>query len=225
MTRLRRLATTTSTTAVIARMGLLIAAWGAVWVITPVAALGAPWSSFAWWTAMKGLVWFALAAVLFRPESRRTWLGTYRGRGLTVLLIAVAWPVLDTAATRIGLKAPTPTPSLSSLLAGWNATLNVLVMAPILEELLFRGLFWSKLEATKLRGAHVWLLSAGAFAALHLPGWIAMRGASPSLFGDLGMVFLVGLFTGLGRWLSGSVWPAAFLHLVNNVTSMGVFSG
>jgi len=214
---------TPSISGVCARVGLLIVAWAVAWAITPRVVHGAPWSSFAWWTTVKGLVWFVLATALFRPEDRRAWFGKYRGRFVGVVLLAVAWVVLDTAAVRLGLKAPVDAPIAANLLAGWNATLNVLAIAPLFEELLFRGLIWSKLEATRLRGVHVWLLSAAAFAALHMPGWVAMQGASPSLLPQFGLVFVAGLFCGTGRWLTGSVYPAVFLHLVNNVASMGGF--
>lgn len=170
---------------------------------------------------MKALVWFALGAALLRPERRRDWFGEHRGRFGSVIFLAVAWALLDAGAVRLGLKAPATAPSATDMLTGWNATLNVLFIAPLFEEVLFRGLIWSKFEAAGLRSVHVWLLTAAAFAALHGPGWIATRGASPELLPWLGLAFLAGLFCGAGRWLTGSVWPAAFLHLVNNLVSMG----
>jgi membrane protease YdiL (CAAX protease family) len=142
-----------------------------------------------------------------------------------VLLLALAWVALDALAVHVGLKEAATPPTAREMVGAWNAWVNVLVIAPILEELLFRGLFWSALERAKMRAVHVWVLSATAFAALHLPGWFATQAASPSMLGQLGLVFLAGLYFGAGRWLTGSAWPAALLHLVNNLASTGVIHG
>lgn len=201
-------------------MGLLLAAWALVWSLTPQAMLATAWARFAWWTVMKGIAWIALGALLFKPDGRRAWLGAYRGRLALVLLLAAAWVGLDTLAVRAGIKPPVAPPPVSEMLRSWNAWLNVLLVAPVFEEILFRGLFWSALERTKTRAVHVWLLSAAAFAALHLPGWIAMRAAA--LPQQLALAFLAGLFCGAGRWATGSVLPAVFLHFVNNLASTGL---
>lgn len=165
----------TSSALALARMGMLLAAWALVWSLTPQALLGAAWANFAWWTAMKGVVWIALGAFLFRPDGRRMWLGAYRGRIGVVALLAVAWIGLDALAVHGGVKAPPVPPTVNEMLRTWNASVNLLLIAPVLEEILFRGVFWSALERTDLRAVHVWLLSAAAFAALHVPGWIAMQ--------------------------------------------------
>lgn len=207
-------------------MVVLLGAWALVWGVTPRESLAGPWQGFLWWTAMKGLVWFALGALVFRPAGLRSWVGEYRGRGGLIVGLAVLWVLLDVAAVRGGFK-----PAAASPFAGprwieeWNAWLNVLVLAPVLEELLFRGLFWSALSASGLRAGAVWGLSATAFALLHVPGWLATQGASGAIVQQLALVFFVGLFCGAGRWLSGSVWPAVLLHLVNNAASVGLFLG
>lgn len=206
-------------------MAVLLATWALAWMLTPRTVLDGPWQSFAWWTSMKGLVWIALGAALFRPEGRRGWLGEYRGRVLFVVMLAIAWAAFDVVAVRLGLKPAPASPSASSSAAAvWTAWLTVLGIAPLLEELLFRGLFWSALASAKLRVGVVWVVSASAFAALHLPGWIATQGVSPSLLTQFGLVFAAGLFFGLGRWLTGSLWSAVFLHFVNNAASVGVFN-
>jgi len=203
-----------------ARFLILLGAWVAAWIITPQAVRGSPWASFSWWTTMKALVWFGLGAVLFRPAGHRAWVGSYRGRIGLVLLLGATWAALDTAAVHIGLRPPAVPPTMRR---AWNAWLNVLVIAPVLEELLFRGLFWSAIEASGTRTVHAWTLSAGAFAALHLPGWIAGQGSLPALLPQLGLTFTAGLLCGSGRWLTGSVWPAVLLHFLNNAASVGVF--
>lgn len=208
---------------VLARMILLLAAWALAWALAPQALLGAAWASFAWWTAMKLAVWFGLGAALFAPDGRHAWFGSYRGRIAVVALLAALWVGLDVAAVHEGLKPRAEAPTAEALLQNWNAWLNVLVVAPVLEELLFRGLFWSALERTGMRAILVWTLSAAAFAALHLPGWIALQ--ATALPQQLALVFVAGLFCSAGRWLTGSVWPAVALHLVNNLASVGVCYG
>jgi membrane protease YdiL (CAAX protease family) len=79
----------------------------------------------------------------------------------------------------------------------------VVLFAPILEELVFRGFLWNALERA-LPTWSVWLLTSMVFAAYHLDPIHAMS------------VFFTGLFLGWLRWIGGSVGPAMLGHFVNN---------
>ena len=46
-----------------------------------------------------------------------------------------------------------------------------------------------------------------------LLGWLGVRFL---------MVFVAGIVFGLGRWISGSVWAAVLIHLVNNGYQAGL---
>lgn len=81
--------------------------------------------------------------------------------------------------------------------------LAVTVGAPLLEELLFRGVLWGALD----RHLPTWLvlvLTSVFFAAWHLD---PVQGLA---------VLFTGLVLGGLRWASGSVWPSVLAHLVNN---------
>jgi membrane protease YdiL (CAAX protease family) len=177
----------------------------------------AGWQLLGFWTLIKSLVWLGGAATLFRPDGPRAWVGTYRGGGLWVALLAMAWGALDALALWLGLK---PAPGALAPAPEWVA---ILVVAPLLEELLFRGVLWSAGEAAAARRWYVWLISAAGFALWHLPGWIAQRGLAETLIPELIVTFNVGLLCGAGRWITGSVWAAVLLHLVNNAVSIGLF--
>lgn len=98
-------------------------------------------------------------------------------------------------------------------LAGWGAAAAFLLVQPLAEELVFRGVLQGRLRrATAARRLGPLTLAnlatSAAFAALHLvgqpPGW-ALAVIVPSLvFGHL-------------RDRFGSVWPAWVMHVVYNV--------
>ena len=84
------------------------------------------------------------------------------------------------------------------------ATLLVAVfVAPVCEEIFFRGFFFSGLR----RGMPLYLaiiLSALLFGAAH---------GDPASFPVL---FIIGLFLAILRWQTRSLWPGIFLHCLNN---------
>ena len=90
-----------------------------------------------------------------------------------------------------------------------------LVVAPFLEELLFRGLILHELVALLPR----WianLLTSLLFAGIHLPFWLSHGGVSGALLANTAGVFIFSLLAG---WLyldSSSIWPPTLAHIANN---------
>ncbi len=92
-------------------------------------------------------------------------------------------------------------------LNGLMSILAIGVMAPIAEEILFRGVIQT-FFIRKLGAFIGILLSSFWFAAIHI---------------DLGLfapLFTIGLFLGFLRYRFDSIWPAIILHSLNNVTSV-----
>lgn len=92
----------------------------------------------------------------------------------------------------------------------WAALIALVVIAaPLIEEVLFRGLIQGALEARLGHWAAI-VLAGGAFAAVHGP-----QAAPFFLFWSLP----VGWIT----WRSGSIRPAIVVHAVNNLTGVALF--
>lgn len=89
--------------------------------------------------------------------------------------------------------------------------LTVGVLAPIFEELLFRGFVFKGLERSILGGhGTVWLTSI-AFAAIHMQySW-----------GVILLIIPMGLVLGYSRMYSGSLYVPIFLHVLNNCVAIG----
>ncbi|MEM7587621.1 MAG: CPBP family glutamic-type intramembrane protease, partial [Acidobacteriota bacterium] len=86
----------------------------------------------------------------------------------------------------------------------WILPLLIVIVAPLVEEILFRGVLFEAL-ASALSTSMVILITTVVFALIHLnpPQIIA--------------TFILGVHCGLVRWASGSVVPAIFVHLINNL--------
>ena len=99
------------------------------------------------------------------------------------------------------------------------AWLNPILLAPIAEEVLFRGLVFRLL----LEHLAVWCalaVSALLFALIHLPYWWLSGAASPAgLVLRLGSIFAYGVFFALlYRW-SGSLLAPLICHMLNNLVT------
>ena len=93
-----------------------------------------------------------------------------------------------------------------------GALIGAVFIAPVCEEIFFRGFFFAGL----LRGMSViWaaLLSTVVFTIVH---------------GDIGSavpLFAIGLMLAVIRWRSGSIWPCIALHMLNNaIAAVVVFA-
>ncbi len=85
----------------------------------------------------------------------------------------------------------------------WGGILRVVVLAPIVEELIFRGVIFSGFQRIY---PVFWaiLFSALLFALFHLNPWQLMP------------TFLLGLMVGYIRWRTGSLLAAIFTHALHN---------
>jgi membrane protease YdiL (CAAX protease family) len=122
----------------------------------------------------------------------------------TVLVALLAWPLLTlifAALVSLGFAIYSGY-LLPYLLAGWpiwTGYVDIAVVTPMSEELLFRGLIQPKLEQV-LRPTEALVLQAVLFSAAHL---------SPVI---LVTHFLMGLAFGGLRRKSGSLFPSILLH-------------
>lgn len=138
------------------------------------------------------------------------WACVANAHALGALLLALpVWVALGlTVADR--MRAP----------VGWVGWLSLVLVQPIVEELVFRGVLQGqllRLSAGRRLGPVTWanLVVTAGFVALHLPaqppGW-ALAVVVPSLvFGHL-------------RDRLGSVWPAVLVHAVYNA-GFGLVAG
>lgn len=87
--------------------------------------------------------------------------------------------------------------------------LTLVFLAPVFEELLFRGFLLPAL-IPRFGKAVALLLSSGIFAIIHVQyGWIG-----------IGLVFCIGLVFGMVRLRTGSTIPSIALHSLNNLCSI-----
>lgn len=76
-------------------------------------------------------------------------------------------------------------------------------LAPLVEELVFRGLLYGWIESRWGAGL-AFVVSSLAFAAAHIEPAHAL------------LVLPLGLMFGLLRWRTGSLWPSLVAHMANN---------
>ncbi|MCU0786760.1 MAG: CPBP family intramembrane metalloprotease [Verrucomicrobia bacterium] len=87
--------------------------------------------------------------------------------------------------------------------------LAVIVAAPLAEEFLFRGFLFQGIAHTRLGGLGAVVLTSLAWAAIHLQ-------YEPF---EMGVIFGMGLVLGAFRWKTGSLLPALFMHVLNNLAA------
>ncbi len=87
----------------------------------------------------------------------------------------------------------------------------IVVLAGLLEEMVFRGMLLGSLEAT-FDVTRAVMLSALLFAFFHLNPWTAVQ------------ILVFGVILGVLSWRSQSVFPAAIVHAVNNAFEFTVLN-
>jgi membrane protease YdiL (CAAX protease family) len=194
---------------------ILIPAWVGAWYLHDLTSIRdfSPGATFAYWTVAKLIVWIApvlliVSRALGQPPVE--YLGFVRLRqgvlvGLAVGAMFVALMAVIDAFTRSHAL-----PSLT-----WP-TLNALVVAPISEEVVFRGFALKALEDSGWRFWPANGIAAVLFLGLHLPGWQFTRGLNSSSIVPGLSVLVVGMVAGYAKHRANSTWASVTVHFLNN---------
>lgn len=161
----------------------------------------APACGFAWWVRHTSPIRYLGLSVM--PPTRQ-WIRYLVVIGL-FLSALVAFQAFMSG-QRLALTGMSAMISLPGLLSA--------ILSPVIEELLFRGLFLKELAGLLPRwGAN--LLTSLLFAGIHLPFWLSHGSAQTALL-QAGGVFIFGLLAGWLYLRSASLWPSALAHIANN---------
>jgi membrane protease YdiL (CAAX protease family) len=140
-----------------------------------------------------------LALNRFAPKTLGFWLA-----------ILIAYLLLQVLANSIFEIRPTEfLESISGSRSLW-LTLVVITLAPLMEELLFRGYLFRAWRHARLGLSGTLLLTSALFAVLHGNQYHWLH---------LAFVFMLSIILGLSREKSGSVWVPIILHAANNFVS------
>ena len=93
---------------------------------------------------------------------------------------------------------------------GWVSIFSLVIMAPLLEEWLCRGVALKGLIKNGYSPTSAIIWSAFMFGIIHLNPWQALP------------AFLMGLLFGWIYWRTKSLWSVIFLHAVNNGLSVAI---
>ena len=171
---------------------------------------------FAWWLAMKLLLWIGPALVLIRL-SGQTLAGVMGLRRVRALIL---WGggvglVLGLAAATVRLAGQQP---LFASPLGWPLVSGV-VVSPIIEEITFRGAILTALK-TRFQFWLANLITGIFFLGIHLPGWYFQGRLWANLTDPVGgalAVLWLGLVFGFVAHKSRSVAAATLCHVLNNL--------
>lgn len=131
-----------------------------------------------------------------RPMQLLTWLVIFAGVAGVIELLASQIPAFDTDFMERVTASTTNWPLL---------VLGVVILGPLFEELLLRGLLFGSLRHIVDEHAGV-ALSAGVFAVMHMQ-------YSPAI---MLLILVMGTVLGYARARTGSIWVPVLLHMMNN---------
>jgi membrane protease YdiL (CAAX protease family) len=174
-----------------------------------------------YWFVMKCLVWILPMTVYLRRVYgvglweylglsrwvKRGWIG-----GLCFSLVMLSLYLAYDLLTHASLSSP------QRFTAG--PFLGAVLVAPVMEEVFFRGFIIRQLQSWWKSFLWVDLAAAVAFALVHWVGWysqgrLSFPGSLPFTFHLVVLGFILGY---LNRF-SGSLWTSLILHAVNNLYS------
>lgn len=204
-------------------VAILCVVWIGAWLIEGMLENNIVWMTtsggkFIYWTTLKLLLWVLPSIALIRLSGRR-----FRDVvGVERLGRAVLWGCgigLALALVSIIDKALNQQPILPGEFS-W-ALVNVAIIAPIVEEITFRGAVMGIL-IQRYRFVAANTLTALLFAVAHMPGWYFQGHLLETLTQPIGgafTVFLVGWLFGLAVYKSDSLVGGILAHGINNFFS------
>ncbi|MBN1553695.1 MAG: CPBP family intramembrane metalloprotease [Phycisphaerae bacterium] len=146
--------------------------------------------------------------------SPRHWgFDSLRGLYAVLAVFPVCWGLAKLFGLLIKLLQPEWFQQHSLLVTLWNASagwqmvvvLSAAVLAPLVEELLFRGLLQSMLRRYLSNPWHAILLTAGVFALFHFN--------TPQ---NIPALFVLAVVVGYNYERCGRLWPAILIHMLFN---------
>jgi membrane protease YdiL (CAAX protease family) len=144
-------------------------------------------------------------AYRLRPVSSTVLRDTvFIGLGVTILvdeldrLVAMVFPLPENIAR--GMEFLTFSSPVEALLV----ILGAVLLAPLVEEIVFRGFFQGQLEQGYRDPTKAILFSSLLFTILHFNPWWSLQ------------IYLLGVVLGYLAWRTGSIWPSFVIHAVNN---------
>jgi hypothetical protein len=164
-----------------------------------------PAAAFAHWVRRAQPAKYLGLSVV--PSRRNWWLGLAVTCSFLLAVTLVESTVGGKSLSGARLASLTPVLALLQL-----------VISPLLEELLFRGLVLKELMALLPTFAATAITSL-LFVGVHLPFWLSHGGVTQVTISNAFGVFLFSL---VACWLfarTGSIWPPTIAHIANNVLS------
>jgi membrane protease YdiL (CAAX protease family) len=197
---------------------VLIASWIAAWLLyeaTPIADLPSG-GKFVYWTVAKIVIWIAPIIAVVRYSLKQPlmeYLGLVRfAAGVRGgLVVGAVFNALSACLDVFTRSYAWPGPS-------WGQ-LSVLTVAPLFEEVMFRGFVLRTLEDRSYRFWTANLVAALMFLGLHLPGWYFMGSLGPPQVIVGASIVIIGLVAGYAKRRSGSTWASVTVHLLVNLYS------
>jgi len=104
----------------------------------------------------------------------------------------------------------------------WDiVAINAVIVAPFVEEIVFRGVVFQELQEIGLSFNKSNIITALLFLIVHIIGWGFMGKATLNylLFSGI-TVFVFGIILGFIKQQSKSLWASIICHMVNNLFSL-----
>ncbi|MFC1619263.1 lysostaphin resistance A-like protein [Candidatus Neomarinimicrobiota bacterium] len=148
-------------------------------------------------------------AYRLRPVTSKTLRDTvFIGLGLTILvdeldrLVATIFPLPENIARGMEFLA------FSSPVEALLVILGAVLLAPLVEEIVFRGFFQGQLERGYRDPTKAILFSSLLFTIMHFNPWWSLQ------------IYLLGMVLGYLAWRTGSIWPSFVIHALNNALAL-----
>jgi membrane protease YdiL (CAAX protease family) len=194
--------------------------------MSPVAPLHLELGTLVSSAVASGLAWIVIRA---RPGSAAV-LSAPRGGVTSLIAVPVVFAVA-TLAYQLGkaaLGTRTPGPVGPTVVDGqltllgsddkWAVIVGAVVAAPLVEELILRGLLLPALARSRLRFAGAAVVMTLLFVIMHPGGLMALTSPAVLLHWHL----ILGLALCFVWWFTRSVWPCVLAHAAANMVLIGI---